>query len=268
MATTTGNIAAPNAQRIPTNAILVESRIRSDLGDINSLIQSIKENGLIQPIVLNQDYEGDKASTGQAVFSYKLVAGGRRLEALKRLGIKELIHGVHWVFREEHDETPDGRLRLQAIELEENLRRKDLDWAEIVLGKRKLLETMQKLHGVASPGGRTREERRTGESQGFGVRKLAAMLGESPATVSNDLTIAEMVTARPDLKQETSKAGAFIKALAIVAKATGRTTPVAPSQAVKPIEYRVMIFCADEKEQVALLTELQARGLKCQAVIV
>src|SRR6266852_3083871 len=114
--------------------VLVEDRLRIDMGDIDELCNSIREFGLIQPIVLAR--QGNK-----------LVAGGRRFAALQRLNTKELEHGIHYIWNYETD-----GLRLKAIELEENIRRKDLSWQEIVNGKAQLLQTMQQIHGAPSGG--------------------------------------------------------------------------------------------------------------------
>ncbi len=54
------------------NDIVVKNRYRKDLGDINSLSEDIKTNGLINPITITDTNE--------------LIAGERRLEALKLLG--------------------------------------------------------------------------------------------------------------------------------------------------------------------------------------
>lgn len=79
--------------------IIVGKRHRINLGDIEVLKQSISELGLIHPIVI-------KKGTNE------LVAGFRRLNALKELGISELAEGTHINFidiesiiRGEHDEN-------------------------------------------------------------------------------------------------------------------------------------------------------------------
>ena len=54
---------------LKTNQIIVEDRFREDLGDIDSLAQSIIENGQLQPAVVIETIEPDV---------YKLIAGGRR----------------------------------------------------------------------------------------------------------------------------------------------------------------------------------------------
>lgn len=57
---------------ISVDKIIVKDRIRKDFGDIAELAADIKENGLINPIVVNKDYA--------------LLAGERRLRAVKHLG--------------------------------------------------------------------------------------------------------------------------------------------------------------------------------------
>jgi ParB family chromosome partitioning protein len=52
--------------------IKTKKRIRKDLGDLDSLKESMKNYGLMNPVTLNSKYE--------------LVAGERRLEAAKALG--------------------------------------------------------------------------------------------------------------------------------------------------------------------------------------
>jgi site-specific DNA-methyltransferase (adenine-specific) len=170
------------------NEIIVEDRIRKDLGDIDELANSIKELGIIQPIVLSHDF--------------KLVVGGRRLTALRRLGVKELIHASHFIWTEEVDE-----LRLKAIEAEENVKRKALSWQESVLAKKRLLELLQSIHGVARSGAPTKSESLGITSGGFGINKLASLLGESGAQTSKDIELANLLEAVPSLgKAETKEA--------------------------------------------------------------
>jgi site-specific DNA-methyltransferase (adenine-specific) len=172
--------------------IVVVDRIRNDLGDVDSLVNSIRVYGIIQPIIIERG-------------SKKLVAGGRRLEALKRLGIKELEHARDFVWRGEEDE-----LHRIGAEIEENIKRKDLSWTEQIIGKQKLLEIMKKIHGEVSQG-RPLQHGPLAQEQGFGVNKLASLLGESKATTSRDLQIAEAITALPQLEKCDTKEGAFRK---------------------------------------------------------
>ncbi len=189
----------PTVETINIDDIIVGTRARKDMGNVDGMVSSIKEFGLIQPIILNEVRENDLTHT-------TLVVGGRRLAALRRLGITELIHGTHFLWRYEED-----NLRLKSIELEENLKRKDMTWDEVIAAKAKLLEIMQQIHGVqAAQGGRpTARESAAGTTDGFGVRKLAAMLGESAATTSSDLQLASMLKVMPHLTRCENKSAAL-----------------------------------------------------------
>lgn len=61
---------------LPINKIRVRNRYRKNLGDIKSLASSIKELGLLHPIVIRPDG--------------RLIAGERRLAACKSLGWKSV----------------------------------------------------------------------------------------------------------------------------------------------------------------------------------
>jgi len=194
-------------ETISITDIQVSDRIRSEMGDIDALCNSIKEFGLIQPVVLSRAGNSTGDSDSNTVLPI-LVAGGRRLAAAKRLGWITLKHGRDFIWREEEDD-----LRRKSVEIEENLRRKELTWQEQVAGKQRLLTLMQSIHGAPSQGGGlTREQRAAGTGTGFGVNKLAAMLGESSATTSKDLEIASMLKALPTLASADTKESAFRKA--------------------------------------------------------
>ena len=56
--------------------IKVETRIRDDLGDLSALVRSIRDVGLLFPLIVNKDNI--------------LISGGRRLEACRELGMTEV----------------------------------------------------------------------------------------------------------------------------------------------------------------------------------
>jgi site-specific DNA-methyltransferase (adenine-specific) len=168
-------------------------RIRKDYADVQGLAASIQRFGIIQPIILQRDTRPNGPNR------IILVAGGRRLAALRLLKRPVLYHGTEFVWREEDLSSPTGLTRLQAVELEENLRRTDLHWSETILGKQKLLDLMCSIHGGAVSGR---------GNEGFGVRSLAAMLGENPSTTSRDLELAGFVTRHPDLAKMPTAADA------------------------------------------------------------
>ncbi len=88
-------------------SIKVEDRQRKDLGDVADLAASMAEHGLIQPIVLN--------------FDNRLIAGERRLRAAESLGWTS----ISFVYKETLSEE-----QLTMLELEENIRRKEMTWQE------------------------------------------------------------------------------------------------------------------------------------------
>jgi ParB-like chromosome segregation protein Spo0J len=108
-------------EKIRIDDIQLGPRLREDLGDLEELARSIARHGLLHPPVLSRDK--------------RLIAGMRRVRACQLLGWTEIE--VRWI-----DELPeDERL---ALELEENLRRKDLTAYERSKG------VMQQAEAVAS----------------------------------------------------------------------------------------------------------------------
>ncbi len=115
---------------IPIDSILVTARQRQDLGDLDRDFVSIREVGLIQPIVLEQGI----FDIG-TIYQYRLMVGGRRLAWLKANGFTELFHGTScdpqrpgYILSSEVTE----RARQEA-ELYENLKRHNLNWREEVV---------------------------------------------------------------------------------------------------------------------------------------
>jgi ParB/RepB/Spo0J family partition protein len=84
-----------------------DSRQRRKLEPDPALQQSIKRVGLINPIIITKDYQ--------------LIAGERRWEACKALNMQ--IIAVRWFEDLNIDE-------LKVVELEENIKRKDLTWQD------------------------------------------------------------------------------------------------------------------------------------------
>jgi len=92
--------------KIQIKDIKIKNRFRKDFGDLEPLKKSIKEIGLMHPVVINEDNI--------------LIAGERRLKALKELGWKD---------------TPITKINLKNIvrgEYDENAVRKDFTKTEAV----------------------------------------------------------------------------------------------------------------------------------------
>lgn len=169
--------------------VIVEERVRKDFGNLDEFANSIREVGLIQPLVISRDF--------------KLIAGERRLRALKKIGLTELIHAKHFIFNDEQDE-----LRRKAIECEENIRRKAFTWQEEILAKKRLFDLMQQIHGKATAGRPSTAASFGVTSSGFGVNKLASLLGESNAQTSKDLELANYISLVPELAKADTKEAA------------------------------------------------------------
>ena len=92
---------------IPIEKIKVGDRIRKDFGDIKELAEDIKENGLINPPVINKEYV--------------LLAGERRVRACKSLGWKQIEVRMMDTRDSNHDFD---------VEVSENENRKDFTRTE------------------------------------------------------------------------------------------------------------------------------------------
>lgn len=100
-------------ERLPCQAILVAPDRQRQQLDASDLEQSIKARGVVSPIIVARGQDGQAT----------LVAGQRRLTASISLGLPDIP--VRWV--EDMTQT-----ELEIIELEENIKRKDLEWPELV----------------------------------------------------------------------------------------------------------------------------------------
>ncbi len=128
IATTTGAVApaAPGFRDIPTEWINVgpwQPRRRFDKASLDELVSSIRQKGIVQPILLRAN--PDKP------LRYQLVAGERRWRAAQ----SAKIHQVPAIIRDFTD------AECYEIALIENIQRSDLSVIEESQGYQKLLET-------------------------------------------------------------------------------------------------------------------------------
>lgn len=100
---------------IDIEKVSIGDRIRKDMGDLKELSDDIAKNGLINPPVVTPDFE--------------LIAGERRLEAMKKLGYKQVEVRIMKVEDAEH------KLNL---EINENENRKDFNKSERIEYARQL----------------------------------------------------------------------------------------------------------------------------------
>jgi len=163
---TSGNFAV-----IPVNSITVpDERQRKDFSDIESLAESIRQRGLIHPIVVQRE-------------GLILIAGERRLRAHKHLG----FDNITVQFSDELDPT-----QLQLIELEENVKRRDLTWQE----QNDAIVSFHQLSLSINPQ--------------WNMTRTAESLGAAKASISDALIIKRM---RDENVPEVAKAPTYTNAL-------------------------------------------------------
>jgi ParB family chromosome partitioning protein len=94
--------------KIRPEDIIIKKRIRKDMGDIESLMESIQKHGIMNPIVINKKNE--------------LIAGHRRLESCIRLGMRMVPVKVV---------DSESRIDMLELEIEENVQRQNLTTEEL-----------------------------------------------------------------------------------------------------------------------------------------
>ena len=107
--------------QIELDRIIIRKRVRKNLGDLASLMESLRRHGLLNPVVINTRNE--------------LVAGHRRIESAKRLG---------WSMIEVRIVEGKDKTDLIEMEIEENTQRKNLTTDE-------LAEAYLRLHKLRHP---------------------------------------------------------------------------------------------------------------------
>lgn len=168
--------------------ISVERRIRRSIGPIDDLVASIAEVGLLQPLVLTP--------------AGRLVSGERRLEALRRLGVKRAMCAIA--------ETLPDAWALVAAEVQENTCRKPFSPSAAARAAEELLP-------FASAAARSRQEgsdeHENPDSGGSGraLDHVAKIVGMSLNTVQRAIQVIEAAREDPatyqDLVQRMDAAG-------------------------------------------------------------
>ena len=163
-------------------SIWQDERFRTDYGDLDDLVTSIKIYGVIQPLAV-ANIEGPNKEP------FKLLAGGRRYQAVLLAQVEEIPVRI---YDEELSE-----LQLRSIELEENVRRKDLTFIEDCNLKREIHNLQVAIHGQkvsTSP-----------NASGHSLRDTAELIGKSHASVVGDIKLANAMTNFPDMPWDKCK---------------------------------------------------------------
>ncbi len=139
-----------SSTQVPIRAVAAnpfQPRRKFQAAELSELAASIRVNGLLQPVLVRRSPSGR---------TYQLVAGERRLRAVKLLGWKEIPAQI----REVEDRT------LLVLALVENIQREDLGPLEEA-----------KAYGVLR------------DKFGYGQREVAEAVGKSRSTVANVLRL-------------------------------------------------------------------------------
>lgn len=155
---------------IPISKITIkrDERQRKVLEDIDSLAESIRVNGLIHPILVKRVGQQLSDDVGSFQTWIELVAGERRLTAVKTLGWTTVP--VQYAEDLSDEES-------QAIELEENIRRKNLTWQEE-------LDAMSRIHRIYM-----------GRDTSWTLEKTAEAIGIAPSTLTKNLAVVKEIEA-------------------------------------------------------------------------
>lgn len=167
--------------KISEIAILHRQRKEMDKKKLGELVESIKANGLLHPIVVRDPFDQEIPSLPEGK-KYILCVGGRRLAAHIVLGLDEIEANL------KRDLDP---LRAEIVELTENIERQDLSWDEANNARARI------------------HELRVKENPFQTLSQTAEELGISTMQMSRELKLSEAKKKDPSLKVATSAASAL-----------------------------------------------------------
>jgi ParB/RepB/Spo0J family partition protein len=162
--------------------IVVGDRFRKDLGDLDSLVESFKKEGIIQPLAVKVLEDG----------TYYLLAGGRRIVAATRAGVADIPVRIY--------PATLSTIEMRSIELMENFARKDLSWVEMTNLKKEIHDLQVQIYGAKMS--------TAADATGVSKRDTAKMLGVSSGGLMDDIKLAEAMALFPDLGKMKTKADA------------------------------------------------------------
>jgi site-specific DNA-methyltransferase (adenine-specific) len=168
---------------IPISEIHKGKRFRVDYGEIDQLCYSIKKNGLITPIAVGRTANLSEELREDSTLTYTLLAGGRRLRAMEKLGWTMIPCRIY--------DQQLSELELRSIELAENFDRKEMTYAEEVALMKEINDLQTEIHG--------KKVARAANAPGWSQSDTAKLLSKSPGSVTKDLQLAEAILAHPEL---------------------------------------------------------------------
>ena len=169
------------------NVQIPKERQRTTELVFDQLAASIKEHGLLHPIIIDKDFT--------------LIAGWRRYVSCRSLGWKEIpaicIGSL-------------PPLQRREIELVENIRRVQLSWTDEVKAKREVHLLRQELYGESS---------HSKHVEGWSLQDTADFLEDSKSGIARDIELAKALELFPSLAKEKNKATALVRYRKLIAEA-------------------------------------------------
>lgn len=169
-------------ENIALNELLIGERFRQDYGEMEDLVESVKDKGILTPITVRRL---TNPPTGFSECKFELMAGGRRTVAAKSAGLTHIPALIRDL---------EGDLDLREVELFENVFRKDMEWHEKV----KLVDHVQKLWS----------EKHADTPWKWSQRKCAKMLGISHTHLGRQIELAKALEVMPELSEAKDEAEA------------------------------------------------------------
>jgi N6-adenosine-specific RNA methylase IME4 len=164
-------------QKLDIKGIRIRNRFRKNLGDIDSLAESIKAVGLLHPIVVRPDG--------------RLIAGERRLEACKQLGWTKVPVTCVDLERVVLGEFAENAYRQNFLPSEIDAIRRAIEPLEQAAAKQR-----QRLHGETAPG-RKKHSGQISQSVGRVRDKIGGLAGISGRSVEKIRTIVTAAELKP-----------------------------------------------------------------------
>lgn len=150
----------PVGKMIPLSAIEPDPKQpRTTMGDLDDLVLSIRDKGILEPILVRPLPGLDGIEGGEAGILYRIISGERRYRAAQEAGLYE-VPAI------EMDVTDEEALEIALIE---NLQRKDLTPFEEAEGYRML-----------------------GESHGYTHEGISEAVGKSRTVITESLSLLQM----------------------------------------------------------------------------
>ncbi len=150
----------PVGKMIPLSAIEPDPKQpRTSMGDLDDLVHSIRDKGILEPILVRPLTSLDGLDGGEGGILYRIISGERRYRAAQEAGLYE-VPAI------EMDVTDQEALEIALIE---NLQRKDLTPFEEAEGYRML-----------------------GEAHGYTHEEISEAVGKSRTVVTESLSLLQM----------------------------------------------------------------------------